>query len=123
VIPQVSSFFFDEVRNEVMASSYGRGIWKLYVPNFDYCLFFPGFMRPNIYTDRTRSALTGTCLSFCLSCINLDISNLKLNESVILTPFGGSVIVTKVPTEAISSQGMIAQLNRMNVTGDVSRGQ
>jgi hypothetical protein len=29
MIPAVSSFFFDEVQNDVMASSYGRGLWKL----------------------------------------------------------------------------------------------
>jgi hypothetical protein len=29
VVPAVSSFFFDEVQNDVMASSYGRGLWKL----------------------------------------------------------------------------------------------
>ena len=28
-VPAVSSFFFDEVQNDVMASSYGRGLWKL----------------------------------------------------------------------------------------------
>jgi len=29
MIPAISSFFFDEVQNDVMASSYGRGLWKL----------------------------------------------------------------------------------------------
>jgi len=29
IVPAVSSFFFDEVQNDVMASSYGRGLWKL----------------------------------------------------------------------------------------------
>lgn len=29
MIPAVTSFFFDEVQNDVIASSYGRGLWKL----------------------------------------------------------------------------------------------
>jgi hypothetical protein len=54
----------------------------------------------------------------CLSCPNLDISNLGLNETVILTPFDGSVAVTKVPTATIFGQDIIAQLNRTNITGN-----
>ena len=59
----------------------------------------------------------------CLSCSNLDISNLNLNESLILTQFGGSVIVTKVPTESILNQDVVAQLNITDVTGNMSGGQ
>jgi hypothetical protein len=29
LVPAISSFFFDEVQNDVMASTYGRGLWKL----------------------------------------------------------------------------------------------
>ena len=29
IVPAVSSFFFDQVQNDVIASSYGRGLWKL----------------------------------------------------------------------------------------------
>jgi len=32
LVPNVSSFFFDEVQNDVIISSYGRGLWKLDLP-------------------------------------------------------------------------------------------
>lgn len=34
-IPVVTSFFFDEVQNDIIVSSYGRGLWKLEVPEAD----------------------------------------------------------------------------------------
>ena len=128
LMPHVSSFFFDEVQNGVIASSYGRGLWKLDVPEFDvpkfdprFCSFFPAIC-DLIFTPIEREVPTPGPV--CLSCINLDISNLRLNESLILTPFGGSVILTKVPTETILSKDMVVQLNRMmNVTGNMSGGQ
>ena len=59
----------------------------------------------------------------CLSCPILDINNLNLNESLILTDLGGSLIVTKVPTESILNQDVVAQLNITDVTGNMSGGQ
>lgn len=34
-IPAVSSFWFDEVRRNIIVSSYGRGLWKLDLPSAD----------------------------------------------------------------------------------------
>lgn len=95
VIPHVSSFFFDEVQNKVIASSYGRGLWTLNFPNIDYCSSFPDIC-DLIFTIIEKHVPSPGPI--CLSCINFDINGLKLNESVLLTPSNGSVMVTRAPT-------------------------
>jgi hypothetical protein len=56
-------------------------------------------------------------------CPVLDVSKVKLNESVILTPAGQSVIVTKVPLDNILGPNINAQLNRTTITGNMSSPQ
>jgi uncharacterized repeat protein (TIGR01451 family) len=34
-ITAITSFFFDEVRHDILVSSYGRGLWKLAIPDAD----------------------------------------------------------------------------------------
>jgi hypothetical protein len=57
----------------------------------------------------------------CL-CPIIDVAKLNVNESVILTPIGDSLIMTKMPTKNIS-EGLNAQMNRTNMTGNLSRVQ
>jgi hypothetical protein len=83
------------------------------------CLLFPDICNLRLPEDQIPPDQGPVCLS----CPILDISNLNLNESLILTQFGGSVIVTKVPTESILNQDVVAQLNITNVTGTMSGGQ
>ncbi|HKI07104.1 MAG TPA: hypothetical protein VKA09_01790 [Nitrososphaeraceae archaeon] len=87
------------------------------------CVIFPDICEP-IQRDRDIQIedipIPGPV---CLSCPNLDFGNLNVNESLILTRLGGSVIVTKVPTESILNQDVVAQLNITDVTGNMSDGQ
>ena len=50
----------------------------------------------------------------------LDLSNLRLNESLIVTQMGESTIVTKVPTEDILNQNTFAMLNRTHLAGNMT---
>jgi len=89
-----------------------------------YCLIFPDICALTIPKNEIPRQIPGPIPGpVCLSCPTLDISNLSLNESLILTQIGGSVIVTKVPTESLLNQDVVAQLNISNVTGNMSGGQ
>jgi hypothetical protein len=83
---------------------------------YDPCIQHP----LSCYGDTTRLPDFGPV---CLSCPTLDVSKLKLNESIILTPVGQSVIVTKVPTQDILGQNINAQLNKTIITSNMSRPQ
>jgi hypothetical protein len=86
------------------------------------CVIFPDICEP-IPEDQQVPTLGPIPGPICLSCPNLDFGNLNVNESVILTPLGRSIIVTKVPTETILNQDVVAQLNITDVTGNMSGGQ
>jgi hypothetical protein len=87
------------------------------------CVLFPDICDP-IFVPREQQLPTLGPIPgpVCISCPNLDLGNLNVNESVILTPLGGSIIVTKVPTESLLNQDVVAQLNITNVTGNMSGG-
>lgn len=103
-----------------VAHTYGRPtIFDLY-PRYYYCLIFPDICNLQFSEDQMPDdqIIDGIPIPgpVCLSCPNLDISNLNLNESLILTQLGGSVIVTKVPTESnIESRcGCSTKYNKCN---------
>jgi hypothetical protein len=58
-VPAVSSFFFDEVQNDVMASSYGRGLWELDLSQRATTLAYTGDTNED-YNDSTTLSATLT---------------------------------------------------------------
>jgi uncharacterized repeat protein (TIGR01451 family) len=57
----VSFFFFDEVKKDILVSTYGRGLWKLALPNSDLSI---------TKTDSPDPVIAGTPLTYTLTATN-----------------------------------------------------
>jgi hypothetical protein len=79
-IPAVSSFFFDQVQNDVMASSYGRGLWKLDLAAIN---------RPPVADDQSVTTNQNTPVPITLSAIDPDGD--PITYSIVTNPSHGSL--------------------------------
>jgi photosystem II stability/assembly factor-like uncharacterized protein len=60
-IPAITSFFFDEVQNAILVSSYGRGLWKLDMTRRSATMAWSGDVTADYHDDTTLAAtLTDT---------------------------------------------------------------
>jgi len=73
-IPAISSFFFDEVQNDVFASSYGRGLWKI---DTSQIVLLPTLSVPG---SLSMNACLGTSATTTLNACNTGQGNLIIND-------------------------------------------
>jgi hypothetical protein len=63
-VPAITSFFFDEVQNNVLVSSYGRGLWKLAFVSHATALAYTGDTTADFHDPATLTAvLTDTSIT------------------------------------------------------------
>ena len=86
LVPHVSSFFFDEVQNDVIASSYGRGLWKL----------DPSANRPPVASD--QSVITNQKSPVAITLIATDPDGDPITYSVVTNPSHGQSLNTFNPS-------------------------
>jgi hypothetical protein len=108
-VPAITSFFFDEVQNTVLVSSYGRGLWKLsFVPRAT-AITYTGDISADFHDPATLKAvltdtsvtpaapILGVTLSFALgtqSCSAQTDINGQASCAIILNQVPGNYMVT-----------------------------